>query len=219
MCVFILRQLLAAVKSEKGVSSAVDLCCYHSNKALEAIQAFPSSEARSALENIASAITKFWPGLTHTETHTPASKCLKSLCLQRQQDKNQWTVDTSETNELLMSQVLAHVWRNCSVVEDHVRQKCNGSIHKWSSLKKIIKKTLLQHHVMRSFGFYTYPSPPVWRKYHAKLHFKTWHFIVTLLISKGTYQAEHNLRCFEELLLSSGKCAMNGKWCAKQHLL
>lgn len=52
-------KLLAAVKSEKGVSSAVDLCCYHSNKALEAIQAFPSSEARSALENIATAITKF----------------------------------------------------------------------------------------------------------------------------------------------------------------
>ncbi|XP_078133803.1 all trans-polyprenyl-diphosphate synthase PDSS2 [Sander vitreus] len=52
-------KLLAAVKSEKGVSSAVDLCCYHSNKALEAIQALPSSEARSALENIASAITKF----------------------------------------------------------------------------------------------------------------------------------------------------------------
>ncbi|XP_024863798.1 decaprenyl-diphosphate synthase subunit 2 isoform X1 [Kryptolebias marmoratus] len=52
-------KLSAAVKSEKGVSSAVDLCCYHSNRALEAIQAFPSSEARSALENIASAITKF----------------------------------------------------------------------------------------------------------------------------------------------------------------
>lgn len=52
-------KLLAAVKSEKGVSTAMDLCCYHSNKALEAIQAFPSSEARSALENIASAITKF----------------------------------------------------------------------------------------------------------------------------------------------------------------
>lgn len=51
-------KLLAAVKSEKGVSSAVDLCCYHGNKALEAIQAFPSSEARSALENIASAVTK-----------------------------------------------------------------------------------------------------------------------------------------------------------------
>ncbi|XP_061751731.1 decaprenyl-diphosphate synthase subunit 2 isoform X1 [Nerophis ophidion] len=52
-------KLLATVKSEKGVSSAVNLCCYHGNKALEAIQAFPSSEARSALENIASAVTKF----------------------------------------------------------------------------------------------------------------------------------------------------------------
>ncbi|XP_028251199.1 all trans-polyprenyl-diphosphate synthase PDSS2 [Parambassis ranga] len=52
-------KLLAAVKSGKGVSTAVDLCCYHGNKALEAIQAFPSSEARSALENIASAVTKF----------------------------------------------------------------------------------------------------------------------------------------------------------------
>ncbi|XP_033991016.1 decaprenyl-diphosphate synthase subunit 2 isoform X2 [Trematomus bernacchii] len=52
-------KLLAAVKSEKGVSTAMDLCCYHGNKALEAIQTFPSSEARSALENIASAITKF----------------------------------------------------------------------------------------------------------------------------------------------------------------
>lgn len=52
-------KLLAAVKSEKGVSTAMDLCCYHGNKALEAIQAFPSSEARSALENIASAVTKF----------------------------------------------------------------------------------------------------------------------------------------------------------------
>ncbi|KAK9533316.1 hypothetical protein VZT92_008440 [Zoarces viviparus] len=52
-------KLLVSVKSEKGVSSAVDLCCYHGNRALEAIQAFPSSEARSALENIAFAITKF----------------------------------------------------------------------------------------------------------------------------------------------------------------
>lgn len=52
-------KLLATVKSDKGVSSALDLCCYHSNKALEAIQAFPASEARSALENIASAVTKF----------------------------------------------------------------------------------------------------------------------------------------------------------------
>lgn len=57
--VFVPRQLFTAVRSEKGVSSALDLCCYHGNKALEAIQAFPSSEARSALENIASAITKF----------------------------------------------------------------------------------------------------------------------------------------------------------------
>ncbi|XP_056282849.1 decaprenyl-diphosphate synthase subunit 2 [Pseudoliparis swirei] len=52
-------KLLATVKSEKGVSSAVDLCCYHGNRALEAIHAFPSSEARSALENIASAVNKF----------------------------------------------------------------------------------------------------------------------------------------------------------------
>ncbi|XP_062254033.1 decaprenyl-diphosphate synthase subunit 2 [Platichthys flesus] len=52
-------KLLAVVKSEKGMSSAVDLCRYHGNKALEAIQAFPSSEARSALENIASTVSKF----------------------------------------------------------------------------------------------------------------------------------------------------------------
>uniref|UniRef100_A0A8C7YP86 Prenyl (decaprenyl) diphosphate synthase, subunit 2 n=1 Tax=Oryzias sinensis TaxID=183150 RepID=A0A8C7YP86_9TELE len=52
-------KLLATVKSEKGVSSALDLCCFHSNKALEAIKAFPSSKARSALENIAFAVTKF----------------------------------------------------------------------------------------------------------------------------------------------------------------
>uniref|UniRef100_A0A8C6WZY5 Prenyl (decaprenyl) diphosphate synthase, subunit 2 n=1 Tax=Neogobius melanostomus TaxID=47308 RepID=A0A8C6WZY5_9GOBI len=52
-------KILATVKSDKGVSSAVDLCCYHSNKALEAIRAFPASEARSALENMASAVTKY----------------------------------------------------------------------------------------------------------------------------------------------------------------
>ncbi|CAL8285708.1 unnamed protein product [Lota lota] len=52
-------KLWAAIKSERGVSSAVDLCSYHGNKALEAIQAFPPSEARSALENIAGAVTKF----------------------------------------------------------------------------------------------------------------------------------------------------------------
>ncbi|XP_056152218.1 decaprenyl-diphosphate synthase subunit 2 [Lampris incognitus] len=52
-------KLWAVIKSEKGVSAAVDLCCYHGNKALEAIQTFPASEARSALENIACAVTKF----------------------------------------------------------------------------------------------------------------------------------------------------------------
>lgn len=80
-------QLLAAVKSEKGVSSAVDLCCYHSNKALEAIQVFSSSEARSALENIASAITKFWPGLSRDFFWAPI----------------EWE-EIRPTNELLMSQ-------------------------------------------------------------------------------------------------------------------
>ncbi|XP_067099613.1 decaprenyl-diphosphate synthase subunit 2 [Osmerus mordax] len=52
-------KLWATIKSEKGVSSAEDLCHYHGNKAMEAIQAFPSSEARSALEKIACAVTKF----------------------------------------------------------------------------------------------------------------------------------------------------------------
>lgn len=52
-------KLREEITSAKGVSSAVDLCGYHGNKALEAIQAFPSSEARSALENIAYAVTKF----------------------------------------------------------------------------------------------------------------------------------------------------------------
>ncbi|KAG7281264.1 hypothetical protein CRUP_019789 [Coryphaenoides rupestris] len=54
-----LEELWAAIKSERGVSSAVDLCRYHGNKALAAIQAFPPSESRSALENIAGAVTKF----------------------------------------------------------------------------------------------------------------------------------------------------------------
>ncbi|XP_061157686.1 decaprenyl-diphosphate synthase subunit 2 [Syngnathus typhle] len=52
-------ELLAAVKAEKGLSTAINLCRYHGNRALEAIQAFPSSEARCALENMACAITKF----------------------------------------------------------------------------------------------------------------------------------------------------------------
>ncbi|MBN3311089.1 DLP1 synthase, partial [Amia calva] len=52
-------QLWGAIKAGKGVSSAIDLCCYHGNKALEAIKCFPPSESRSALENIAYAVTKF----------------------------------------------------------------------------------------------------------------------------------------------------------------
>ncbi|XP_062379534.1 decaprenyl-diphosphate synthase subunit 2 [Sardina pilchardus] len=51
-------KLWLTIKSDKGVSKAMDLCSYHGNKALEAIKRFPPSEARSALENIASAVTK-----------------------------------------------------------------------------------------------------------------------------------------------------------------
>ncbi|XP_012679694.1 decaprenyl-diphosphate synthase subunit 2 [Clupea harengus] len=51
-------KLWLTIKTEKGVSQAMDLCSYHGNKALEAIRRFPPSEARSALENIASAVTK-----------------------------------------------------------------------------------------------------------------------------------------------------------------
>ncbi|KAK6304554.1 hypothetical protein J4Q44_G00251400 [Coregonus suidteri] len=52
-------KLRSTIKLEKGVTSTIDLCHYHGNKALESIQCFPSSEARSALENIARAVTKF----------------------------------------------------------------------------------------------------------------------------------------------------------------
>uniref|UniRef100_A0A8C7WDB3 Prenyl (decaprenyl) diphosphate synthase, subunit 2 n=1 Tax=Oncorhynchus mykiss TaxID=8022 RepID=A0A8C7WDB3_ONCMY len=52
-------KLRSTIKLEKGVTSTIDLCRYHGNKALESIQCFPSSEARSALENIARAVTKF----------------------------------------------------------------------------------------------------------------------------------------------------------------
>lgn len=107
MRVFIRLQLLAAVKSEKGVSTAMDLCCYHGNKALEAIQAFPSSEARSALENIASAVTKFWPGHTHTHSCT----AWRGLCLQRPKNENRLTLF-----------YLIQMLRNCSAL--------------WSSLNK-----------------------------------------------------------------------------------
>ncbi|XP_018589193.2 all trans-polyprenyl-diphosphate synthase PDSS2 [Scleropages formosus] len=51
-------QLWKAIKADEGVSSTVELCRYHGNKALSAIKWFPPSDARSALENIASAVTK-----------------------------------------------------------------------------------------------------------------------------------------------------------------
>ncbi|MFT7813338.1 decaprenyl-diphosphate synthase subunit 2 [Arapaima gigas] len=52
-------KLWKAIKADEGISSSVDLCRYHGNKALNAIECFPPSEARSALENIACAVTKF----------------------------------------------------------------------------------------------------------------------------------------------------------------
>ncbi|XP_067841079.1 decaprenyl-diphosphate synthase subunit 2 isoform X4 [Heptranchias perlo] len=47
------------IKAGKGVSSSLDLCHYHGNQALEALRCFPTSEARSTLENIVYAVTKF----------------------------------------------------------------------------------------------------------------------------------------------------------------
>ncbi|XP_023578089.1 decaprenyl-diphosphate synthase subunit 2 [Octodon degus] len=53
------HQLRKTIKAGKGVTSAIDLCRYHGNKALEALEIFPPSEARSALENIVFAVTRF----------------------------------------------------------------------------------------------------------------------------------------------------------------
>ncbi|XP_016325479.1 decaprenyl-diphosphate synthase subunit 2-like [Sinocyclocheilus anshuiensis] len=52
-------KLRGLIKMERGVSQALDLCSYHGNKALEAMKCFPPSEARSSLENMACAVTKF----------------------------------------------------------------------------------------------------------------------------------------------------------------
>uniref|UniRef100_K9IJM1 Putative geranylgeranyl pyrophosphate synthase/polyprenyl synthetase n=1 Tax=Desmodus rotundus TaxID=9430 RepID=K9IJM1_DESRO len=52
-------KLRETIKAGKGVASAIDLCRYHGNKALEALESFPPSEARSALENIVFAVTRF----------------------------------------------------------------------------------------------------------------------------------------------------------------
>ncbi|KAM4772787.1 all trans-polyprenyl-diphosphate synthase PDSS2 [Rhinophrynus dorsalis] len=54
-----LAKLQEAIKAGKGVTSAIDLCRYHGDKALGALQCFPPSEARSALENIVYAVTRF----------------------------------------------------------------------------------------------------------------------------------------------------------------
>ncbi|XP_053566573.1 all trans-polyprenyl-diphosphate synthase PDSS2 isoform X2 [Bombina bombina] len=54
-----LTKLQEAIKAGKGVTSAIDLCRYHGDKALETLRCFPPSEARSALENIVYAVTKF----------------------------------------------------------------------------------------------------------------------------------------------------------------
>ncbi|XDB53706.1 PREDICTED: decaprenyl-diphosphate synthase subunit 2 isoform X2 [Capra hircus] len=52
-------KLRETIKAGKGVTSAIDLCRYHGNKALEALESFPPSEARTALENIVFAVTRF----------------------------------------------------------------------------------------------------------------------------------------------------------------
>lgn len=52
-------KLRETIKAGQGVTSAIDLCRYHGNKALEALESFPPSEARSALENIVFAVTRF----------------------------------------------------------------------------------------------------------------------------------------------------------------
>ncbi|NWQ67143.1 DLP1 synthase, partial [Neopipo cinnamomea] len=48
-----------AIKAGKGVTSAIDLCRCHGNRALAALEHFPPSEARDALANIVCAVTRF----------------------------------------------------------------------------------------------------------------------------------------------------------------
>ncbi|KAM5256351.1 all trans-polyprenyl-diphosphate synthase PDSS2 [Ctenodactylus gundi] len=52
-------KLRETIKAGQGVTSAIDLCRHHGNRALEALQSFAPSEARSALENIVFAVTRF----------------------------------------------------------------------------------------------------------------------------------------------------------------
>ncbi|NXF55223.1 DLP1 synthase, partial [Oceanites oceanicus] len=54
-----IRELQEAIKAGKGVTSAIDLCRCHGNRALAALERFPPSEARAALANIVYAVTRF----------------------------------------------------------------------------------------------------------------------------------------------------------------
>ncbi|NWI81964.1 DLP1 synthase, partial [Dryoscopus gambensis] len=58
-CACVFQQLQEAIKAGKGVTSAVDLCRCHGNRALAALERFPPSEARDALANIVYAVTRF----------------------------------------------------------------------------------------------------------------------------------------------------------------
>ncbi|NXM02068.1 DLP1 synthase, partial [Tyrannus savana] len=58
-CACVFRQLQEAIKAGKGVTSAIDLCRCHGNRALAALEHFPPSEARDALANIVCAVTRF----------------------------------------------------------------------------------------------------------------------------------------------------------------
>ncbi|NXI92308.1 DLP1 synthase, partial [Psophia crepitans] len=58
-CACVFRQLQEAIKAGKGVTSAIDLCRGHGNRALAALERFPPSEARAALANIVYAVTRF----------------------------------------------------------------------------------------------------------------------------------------------------------------
>ncbi|NXX93544.1 DLP1 synthase, partial [Centropus bengalensis] len=54
-----IRELQEAIKAGKGVTSAIDLCRSHGNRALAALELFPASEARDTLANIVYAVTRF----------------------------------------------------------------------------------------------------------------------------------------------------------------
>ncbi|KFW12515.1 Decaprenyl-diphosphate synthase subunit 2, partial [Eurypyga helias] len=58
-CASLFRQLREEIKAGRGVTSAIDLCRCHGNRALAALERFPPSEARAALANIVDAVTRF----------------------------------------------------------------------------------------------------------------------------------------------------------------